>query len=57
VLLRTDADAASGTADALVRRALDDIRTEGSRRVLAVCPFASWWIDRHPDYRSLLLDG
>lgn len=55
VLLRTDADTESGTADALLRRALDDVRDEGSRRVLAVCPFASWWIDRHPEYGSLLL--
>ena len=54
VLLRTDADAANGTADALVRRALDDVPDEGSHQVVAVDPFVSWWIDRHPDYRALL---
>jgi predicted GNAT family acetyltransferase len=55
VLLRTDADATTGVGDALLRRALDDVRNEGSRRVVAVCPYASWWIDRHAAYAPLLL--
>jgi AcrR family transcriptional regulator len=42
-------------ADALVRRALDDVRSDGHTRVLAVCPFVTWWLGRHPDDASLLL--
>jgi AcrR family transcriptional regulator len=55
VLLRTDADAATGVGDALLRHALDDVRNEGARRVVAVCPYASWWMDRHAAYAPLLL--
>jgi predicted GNAT family acetyltransferase len=43
-----------GVADALVRRAVDDLRADGSRRVVALCPYVSWWIARHPDYASLV---
>jgi len=50
VLLRTDvADGHEEAAGALVRRAVDDVRAAGTHRVVAVCPFATWWLDRHPD--------
>jgi AcrR family transcriptional regulator/predicted GNAT family acetyltransferase len=55
VLLDTDADDAhEGVAGALVRRALDDVRADGTRQVVAVCPFAAWWLGRHPEYASLV---
>lgn len=42
-----------GIAGSLVRWALDDVREQGLA-VLAVCPFVSGWIARHPDYQDLL---
>ncbi|MBO1332831.1 GNAT family N-acetyltransferase [Streptomyces sp. VRA16 Mangrove soil] len=42
-----------GIGGALVRRSLDDAR-EAGLRVLAVCPFYSGWIARHPEYADLL---
>jgi AcrR family transcriptional regulator len=46
-----------GVADALVRTALDDLRADGTRRVVPVCPYTTWWITRHPDYAALLYDA
>jgi predicted GNAT family acetyltransferase len=43
-----------GVAGALVRSALDDVRAEGTTRVLAGCPYAGWWLERHSDYGDLL---
>ena len=43
-----------GVGSALARYALDDVRDQGTRRVLAICPFIKGWIDRHPDYAPLL---
>ena len=45
-----------GVADALVRAALDDLRTDSGPQVLAICPFTQWWIGNHPDYAHLLHD-
>ena len=43
-----------GVGSALVRDALDDVRTR-QRSVLAVCPFVSGWIARHrEEYGDLL---
>jgi AcrR family transcriptional regulator len=59
VLLHTEVDPAfedRGVAEALARGALDDLRADGSRRVVAACGFASWWIARHPEYAPLLYD-
>lgn len=42
-----------GIAGSLVRWALDDVRNR-HLAVLAVCPFVSGWIARHPDYQDLL---
>jgi AcrR family transcriptional regulator len=46
-----------GVSDALVRRAFDDLRTEGSHRVVPLCHYVAWWIDRHTDYASLVYDA
>ena len=43
-----------GVGSALARAALDDVRRDGSRRVVPSCPFIAAWIDRHPDYQGLL---
>lgn len=45
-----------GVGGAIARFALDDVRADGSRRVVPICPFIKAWIERHPDYRSLV-DG
>ena len=38
-----------GIGSLLVRRVMDDARTEGNT-VLPLCPFARRWADLHPDY-------
>jgi predicted GNAT family acetyltransferase len=43
-----------GVGSALARAALDDVRADGRRKVIARCPFIKGWIDRHPDYQDLL---
>jgi AcrR family transcriptional regulator len=60
VLTRTEVDPVLedlGVAGALVRRALDDVRAEGATRVIAGCPFVTWWVSRHRDYAGLLHDA
>ncbi|OLT39560.1 GNAT family N-acetyltransferase [Serinicoccus sp. CNJ-927] len=57
VFTHTEVDGAfegQGVGSALARYALDDVRDQGTRRVLAICPFIKGWIDRHPDYAPLL---
>ena len=57
VFTHTEVDEAfegHGVGSALARFALDDVRSEGHRRVIARCPFIKGWIDRHPAYRDLL---
>ena len=44
-----------GVGGALARGALDRVREEGTRKVLAVCPFIESWMARHPDYAALNL--
>jgi predicted GNAT family acetyltransferase len=48
-----DAHEGRGVGSALARGALDDVRAEGTRRVVARCSFIRGWIDRHPDYADL----
>ncbi|MET0998360.1 MAG: GNAT family N-acetyltransferase [Marmoricola sp.] len=43
-----------GVGSALARFALDDVRAEGTRRVVPRCPFIKGWIDKHPDYADLV---
>lgn len=50
-----DAYEGRGVGSALVAAALDDARAQGLR-VLAICPFFSGWVVRHPDYQDLLYE-
>lgn len=45
-----------GVGSTLARAALDDVRRDGTRRVVASCPFVAAYIERHPDYQDLLAD-
>lgn len=60
VLTHTEVDPGfenRGVSDALVRGALDDLRAEGSLRVVPLCQYVAWWIGRHPGYASLVYDA
>ncbi|MFN8168690.1 MAG: GNAT family N-acetyltransferase [Candidatus Nanopelagicales bacterium] len=57
VFTHTEVDPAyegQGVGSAIARWALDDVRAQGSRKVLPLCPFISGWIARHPDYADLV---
>jgi predicted GNAT family acetyltransferase len=57
IIEHTEVDPAyegQGIGGALVKGALDDIRAQGGRTVLAVCPFVRTWLGRHPDYQDLV---
>lgn len=57
VFTHTEVDPAfegQGIGSALAKFALDDVRREGRRRVLPLCPFIRDWIGRHPDYADLV---
>lgn len=57
VFTHTEVDPAfegKGVGGALARTALDDVRSKGTRKVLAVCPFILAWIGKHRDYADLL---
>jgi predicted GNAT family acetyltransferase len=43
-----------GVGSALARGALDDVRAQGDRDVVPLCPFIKGWIAKHPDYQDLL---
>jgi len=43
-----------GVGSTLAREALDDVRREGERKVLPVCPFVKSWIEHHEDYQDLV---
>ncbi len=43
-----------GAGSLLIRAALDNVRADGDRKVLPVCPFVKGWIARHQDYHDLL---
>ena len=49
-----DAFEGHGVGSALARGALDDVRADGTRKVLPRCPFISGWIEKHPDYQDLV---
>lgn len=42
-----------GIGSALARGALDDVRA-GGHDVVPECPFIKGWIEKHPDYESLV---
>jgi predicted GNAT family acetyltransferase len=57
-LVHTEVDDAfegKGVGSVLVRDVLDEIRSDGTRQVIASCPFVAEWIERHPDYADLLV--
>lgn len=57
VFTHTEVDRAfegKGVGGALARYALDDVREQGTRKVMPLCPFIKKWIQKHPDYRSLV---
>jgi predicted GNAT family acetyltransferase len=43
-----------GVGSTLARTALDDVRADGTRRVIPRCPFIKDWIEKHPDYQALI---
>jgi predicted GNAT family acetyltransferase len=49
-----DAYEGQGVGSSLARAALDDVRADGRRSVVARCSFIKGWIDKHPDYQDLL---
>lgn len=57
VFTHTEVDSAfegQGVGSALAQFALDDVKADGRRKVLPLCPFIKAWIGRHPDYVSLV---
>lgn len=49
-----DAYEGHGVGSAIARFALDDVRAQDGAHVVPQCRFIRDWIDRHPDYRSVL---
>lgn len=45
-----------GLASRIVRSALDHARAQ-NLKVLPICPFAASFIQRHPEYQGLLVEG
>lgn len=57
VFTHTEVDPAfegKGVGGALAKFGLDDVRDEGTRKVMPLCPFIKAWIGRHPDYIPLV---
>ncbi|WP_369139906.1 GNAT family N-acetyltransferase [Modestobacter versicolor] len=57
VFTHTEVDSSaghSGLGGRLVRAALDDVRSAGGT-VVPMCPFVRGWIERHPEYRDLVV--
>lgn len=53
VFTHTEVDPAfegRGVGSALARHALDEVRAEGNRKVMPLCPFIKAWIGRHREY-------
>ncbi|MFC7545293.1 GNAT family N-acetyltransferase [Plantactinospora sp. GCM10030261] len=58
IFTHTEVDSAyegKGVGSALARSALDQVRTRGDR-VVARCPFIAGYVERHPEYRDLLVE-
>ena len=49
-----DAYEGQGVGSTLARAALDDVRSDGTRRVVPRCKFIKAWIEKHPDYEDLV---
>lgn len=57
VFTHTEVDpayAGKGVGSQIARFALDDVRDEGTRKVLPLCPFIKGWIGRHREYVELV---
>lgn len=57
VFTHTEIDPAfegKGLGSLLAKAALDDVRAAG-RSVVPLCPFIKGYIDRHPEYKDLVL--
>lgn len=57
VFTHTEVDPAyegKGVGSALAQFALDDVKAQGTRKVLPICPFIKAWIGRHRDYIPLV---
>ncbi|MGB3955591.1 MAG: GNAT family N-acetyltransferase [Brooklawnia sp.] len=46
-----------GLASRLVRHAMDEVRDDGDRKVLALCPYVKHWLQKHPDYLDLAVNA
>jgi predicted GNAT family acetyltransferase len=56
VYTHTEVDPAfegQGAGSELARAAMEDARAKG-RTVVPMCPFVSGWLDKHPEYESLV---
>lgn len=56
VFTHTEVDPAhegQGVGGELARAGLDHVRSEGTHRVLPICPFIEGWMRRHPEYADL----
>jgi uncharacterized protein len=42
-----------GIGSAIARYALNQLRAEGARKALPLCPFIKGWIQRHPEYLAI----
>jgi predicted GNAT family acetyltransferase len=49
----SDEFANAGVGSAIVRTALDEIRSQGGI-VVPICPFFAGWIERHPEYDDIV---
>jgi predicted GNAT family acetyltransferase len=49
-----DAFEGHGVGSVLAHHVLDEVRRDGTRRVIPSCPFVKAWIERHPDYADLV---
>ncbi len=43
-----------GVGSALARAAMDDARSRG-RTVVPICPFLGGWLEKHPEYASIVV--
>ena len=57
VFTHTEVDPAyegKGIGSEIARFALDDVRSDGTRKVLPLCPFIKEWIGHHREYVDLV---
>jgi predicted GNAT family acetyltransferase len=43
-----------GVGSKIARFALDDVRADGTRKVLPLCPFIKGWIGHHREYADMI---